>query len=275
MVRVAICFSGQPRYLEETLNNFKEKFLEPNKKHQVDIFAHFWWEDNYVGDVISRGSNVCYTKNMRDYFIKEYNPINIECSPYMKVDFPQDYEKKQHCKNMPYKDVQLCYYNGKSMFYSIKKSLQLAFEHANKENKEYDLYIRVRSDVIYDNHLNFENFIDDYLYVIDGRHAGADRLLSDTFAMGNRENIEKYSKIYDLVPKYYDNGLIHMHELLYNCLANDFKCRIRLFKFTDTHQGGWSLVRPQNHTFFYEQIDGKKASPKYMSFYSNSFSKKN
>lgn len=94
-MKIALCFSGQPRYIRESYENIKEKLLYNG--NEVDIFAHFWWNDDYIGDVISRGSSNRYTENNRELFKNLYNPVKMICEPYMKKEMATNYKNIKYC----------------------------------------------------------------------------------------------------------------------------------------------------------------------------------
>ena len=45
-MRIALCFAGQPRFIN--LMNFGNL----TDGHDVTTYAHFWWDDEYRGDML-------------------------------------------------------------------------------------------------------------------------------------------------------------------------------------------------------------------------------
>jgi len=43
-MKIAICFSGQPRLYKEGYENIKD-FINNNNEHNFDIFFHTWYDE--------------------------------------------------------------------------------------------------------------------------------------------------------------------------------------------------------------------------------------
>jgi len=262
-MKIALCFSGQPRYLREAYENIKENLM--TNEHEIDVFAHFWWQDEYVGEVISRGSSNKYTENMENYFQEMYHPVKMVCEPYIDVNTPESYKTAKYPAG-DINDAKLAYYNAKSMFYSIQQSLEYAFD----SGKEYDLYVRIRSDITLDSVFRWDTFTNNKMYVVDGRGAGHDRYLTDVFALGNLNQMRKYSRLYNYIDKYMSEQPVHMHLYLIYVLQNEEKGDITTFNLSKPGERpyrGWHLIRPQNENFFKEtQINKKEDRPSYLNY---------
>ena len=44
-MKIAFCFSGQPRDVKSTIESIKESW---SKNYKVDFFYHSWWGDNNI-----------------------------------------------------------------------------------------------------------------------------------------------------------------------------------------------------------------------------------
>ena len=49
-MEIAICFSGQPRFLNECYENIHKNLIEG---YDVDVYAHGWWDESYKGKTIT------------------------------------------------------------------------------------------------------------------------------------------------------------------------------------------------------------------------------
>ena len=41
-MKIAVCFSGQPRSLEAAYPYYKKNLFDPNPDAQIDVFCHSW-----------------------------------------------------------------------------------------------------------------------------------------------------------------------------------------------------------------------------------------
>lgn len=264
-MKIALCFSGLPRYIEESYDNIYQNLIDNNPKHQIDVYGHFWWDDSYINQIISRGNMNRYEKNMIDVFKDKFKPKKVIYEPYKKFQIPKKLEEQKEKLKMKmimtYDHIKLSYYNGKSMFYSIKESLNLALE----SEIEYDLYVRIRTDIIYESKIDWDLFNNQKLNILDGTFSGPDRLLSDILAIGNYDSMLKYSLFYDFFKKYHDTDYIHIHEYLLNVLSNDLKVNVLTFKlYSPINGNGWDFNRESSIKIAEEQFKRNLELPKYL-----------
>jgi hypothetical protein len=133
--RIAVCFSGQPRYWQESLANIK-RFFEHEYPHpelgldvETDYFIHTW--DTNSWRLPKTDHNVFEDiKHSDDEAIKEaYSPKGIIIEEYNKDRFiPRAFDP---------------------MFYSFARSMMLKREYELQHSFQYDLVIKARLDVIY------------------------------------------------------------------------------------------------------------------------------
>ena len=48
-MKIALCYSGQPRNIRDTLENHR-KYLLPSTEYEIDKFAHFWFDESQAGE---------------------------------------------------------------------------------------------------------------------------------------------------------------------------------------------------------------------------------
>ena len=61
-MKIALCFSGQPRFIKESASLIKENIIQD---YDVDVFSHLWFDEGLQQNHISMVVLV-------DGFIKEY-----------------------------------------------------------------------------------------------------------------------------------------------------------------------------------------------------------
>ena len=50
MFKIALLYSGQPRHLKEAFPNHHDTFWKPNNSYQIDVFAHMWYDEKWIGN---------------------------------------------------------------------------------------------------------------------------------------------------------------------------------------------------------------------------------
>jgi hypothetical protein len=235
MTKVALCYSGRPRNYAECLKNHQDFF--GLGQDNVDVFAHLWFDENLIGrpfrpDAPQQGSwpdhslmdwidnnwkpkKVIYEKQKDDYFRDMYFDVwNVA------------HEKLNPTPRMHPKDHQL------SMFYGIKKVMEMKQEYEKEFNFKYDYVFRIRTDFVmisnfgiienYDNkklhvsHYNPTALINQYRPGTWVEDLGIDkRYIVDIFVMGGSEVMDKYAKVYDNIPLMLESGYpMHSSDVL-------------------------------------------------------------
>tara|TARA_R100000951_G_scaffold116280_1_gene127406 strand:+ start:151 stop:918 length:768 start_codon:yes stop_codon:yes gene_type:complete len=224
--KVALCLSGQPRWFSVAGSHFIKSILS---KFDCDVFFHTWFDNNRIGEPYSGSS---WNRNTTDHYRRDtvvdlynlYNPVSFIVQPeYNVFPTPRKIEEYQQKNTLPHLGpVNNCF----SMFYSICKSLQLAFEHESNNNFKYDCVIRSRFDcaIEYDS-FNFHNLEKNTVYFTDCIRNPD--VIADYFNYGTSDSMKIYSKIYDNIDPYWneDNVLVCGEEMLTHHLRekNKFK----------------------------------------------------
>ena len=175
-MRIALCLSGQSRFVEEGYYFlFKNLFDFKN----IDVFVHTW-EDNECDKVL-------------DF----YNPISY-------IIEPQRYDITFDNKNLDYKQENANSGNfvHYSMFYSMKKSNELKLNYETENNFKYDCVIKSRFDNALLNELDVASYNLSNLnaeFILQGQ--GVTKL-SDWFLFSNSHNIDVMCMLHDKMPLY-------------------------------------------------------------------------
>ena len=133
--RIAVCFSGQPRYWKECANNIK-RFFEFHRPHpetgqpvETDYFIHTW--DTNTWRLPKTEHNVFFDEKHDDgeQIRNEFKPKSLIVENYVKDRF--------YLRSFD------------PLFYSLSRSLLLKRDYELQNNFQYDLVIKARLDVIY------------------------------------------------------------------------------------------------------------------------------
>ena len=77
-MKVALCISGQPRYLEEGYAQINKSILQ---RYSPDVFVHTWWDNSMsnkkmeLPSTLSYGRTYYWRENTIDLIKKFYNPV--------------------------------------------------------------------------------------------------------------------------------------------------------------------------------------------------------
>lgn len=151
-MRIALCFSGQPRSVETGWESLKVIF----EKNEIDVFVHTWWDDKYLDEGLEAsysGNENNIHKNTLKVIEDLYNPVSMIVDP-PKEKFDVDLNlRKERIQNYGEDHVA---YNFTSQFWSMKQSNDLKKEFENKMGFLYDVVIRARFDLYIDTFINFQ-----------------------------------------------------------------------------------------------------------------------
>ena len=193
-MKVALCISGQPRYLEEGHAQIDKNILQ---KYSPDVFVHTWWDNSMSNKkmelpaTLSYGRTYHWREDTIDLIKKFYNPVvflyepQIIFNPFNDVNYELARPSNVH-----------------SMFFSIQRSNQLKIQYERENNFSYDIVIRCRFDVdIIKFDIDLYNLSMDYVNC----YAMRDSPNSD-LAISSSKNMDIYSSIYDNFEKYRQDG---------------------------------------------------------------------
>ncbi len=184
-MKIALCLSGQSRFIEEGFNFFKKNLVNFS---ECDIFIHTW-QDNQYKKALSL-----------------YSPVSYICEP-------QKYDITLGETNIDFKQKAAGSGNfvHYSMFYSIMASNKLKIEHENQNQFKYDCVIKSRFDVALFSKLNVFDF---NLNKINSPNVcGNPKVISDWLNFSNSSNMDKHADAYYDMPEYRSKGYkIHSGE---------------------------------------------------------------
>lgn len=155
-MKIAICFSGQPRFVSECSQTILENVIQ---QYDVDVFAHLWFDDDLLNKPYKYGGDGGWehqriSPTAIEDFQRIYNPIEMKVEPscnfydpYMEEDFEVSQNRYwQGSLSEPnYMERQIK--NTLSNFYSMSESNRLKLIHEYKNRFKYDWVFKIRTDV--------------------------------------------------------------------------------------------------------------------------------
>lgn len=210
-MKIALCFSGQPRDIEIIYPIIKQTILDGN---DVDVFVHTWWDPDNLShnSVIPDRTHKTFSSDAIDKIKEFYKPKS------MMVEKPKIWKRNYEITEKQLnegpgwaRDVEgglevgkqyLCNMTN-SMFYSIMMSNLLKEQYSVENGIEYDYVVRCRFDFAPHGIINFDNLnlrSDEILCHSTGLPYG---MPHDWFAIGRTESMNAYCGIY-----YHIDGII-------------------------------------------------------------------
>lgn len=199
-MKIAICLSGQPRDLDKSLPTIKSNLIDVNKEHQIDIFAHIWFDESLIGLPFNSsqqhldGKVGCWD----EYTIDKIKTLNLKDWYYEK---PKKFTEFSNLQSPPEaKQTTLA-----SLFYSIYQANLMREFYESKEGT-YDLVIRSRFDNYFKAPVIFNDFSElckeqvvlstTFQEVRAAFPFNGSMSMDDLFAIGNSENMSKYASVF-------------------------------------------------------------------------------
>lgn len=197
-INVAICMSGHLRTYESCKQNIKTNIIDvlKNNGFHVNLFLSSWETND------SQTSPKCN--------IEEFNMYEFETSK-------QDYFLSHFSTNDYLKYPGLCcnttLSNATSGLYKIYKSYNMCRKYEYDNNIKYDIIIRMRPDIVYNNSIDIgvikECLLTDYIYMpfSHGKYNLVTKNIMDHYFLGNSNIMENimltYENINNLIQTYF------------------------------------------------------------------------
>jgi hypothetical protein len=206
MKKIAICFYGQPRKLEEGYYSIQQSFY--NKYENIDTFVHTWFDENKEKYDASTYRNIDENELKIDKKciekIKElYSPVQ------MIVDKPVSFDFTNISQSRMYKNSnQTLIYNLSNTFSQIYSKYQVGkiFEkYSQQYSIQYDIVICIRFDFLNIIPINICSLLENKIYSSpqkDNRFLIDDNLIICT----NQQLFLYYAKTFENIPHFCDDS---------------------------------------------------------------------
>lgn len=198
-MKVALCLSGQARFLETCYY----ESMKPNIIDDLnpDVFIHTWDTSNMVDQYFINGNGwVMGNKiphDLMETMISLYKPKKYIIEPQKHFE-----QNKWSDRLMPSIKSDHMY----SMFYSICESNKLKKQYEYENNFTYDWVIRIRFDMaIPSGPLNLNNLNNNYLWVATGCFDNISGYL-DSLGYSSSQIMDVYSDTFNHIDDIADNN---------------------------------------------------------------------
>lgn len=204
-MKVAVVLTGHMRMWKTVSPNFEDRIL---KKYNPDVFIHTWSDEGYC-DTSETSTKLGYYGQSPSLPMKDvseaFNALKIEIEDF------EDYNDTIIEITKGYTEHHTRPKNVYSMFGKMNRGLMMMEKHMIETGKRYDLIMRLRPDLIYNEDL--PNFDPNIFYTnIHPNHLG--RGTGDMIHVGNIISMSLFSKIIHFMPDLYrEVGYVCPHEM--------------------------------------------------------------
>lgn len=241
-MRIALCFSGQPRFVSECFDKIRANVIDFNSEHQIDVFVHTWFSEDicnkklYVNEFSSFSGDATIPIDCIDRINNLYNPksilvdapINFKPTKDIYENFIKFAITGKSDFGMPVEEFQFKKTEGLySMMYSFMKSIAQKKIYELQFGFKYDLVLKMRFDNIVNSPIDFQSFDNNTFYSQENGNKSFE--LCDWLNVGSSEIMDTFGSIFfrlETLINYSVNnfGGWSVESILKSCcLVNDIK----------------------------------------------------
>jgi hypothetical protein len=168
-MRIALCFSGQPRTFEECFPYIEDNLIKANPQYEFDMIGYF-------------------NSDKPIDFLEKYPFRSLVIEPDKPLP-NLSYQDNKYTINYPPRSKAVYF-----QLYAIQKVNNLRKLYEQENGFEYDYIVRIRPDFKYLTEVNLDFIKNDIIYLpIENDHFG----YNDRFAIGSKEVMEVYMNRFD------------------------------------------------------------------------------
>lgn len=233
-MKTALLFRGYPRHSKETFEAIYHNIIAI---YNPDVYAHFWWDDSYIGEsyLLHRLAKIKY--NWLEEFIKLYQPKNILWEPQKKFDISR-IQGGPMWNHVHWTQEEKEFYIPEvlSRIYSQAYSHQKAYELMLASNTNYDWIISIRTDISINGPLSIDFLDKNKLNCPYSNWEKENK--SDFLVAGQLKYIERFCNMYNDLEELDENltgcAYFHHHFHKYKIPSHIFHTpAIEVFRFEE------------------------------------------
>lgn len=208
-MKVALCLSGQPRFIEYGYKSIYKNLIEPNNP---DIFVHTWFDNNDANKKFRDDGNWNNNSNNKiDPFTEQkilslYKPVRYVCEPQRKFKNSQWEMEKTIEKYLSHLNKDYVVDMMHCMWYSIYQSNLIKETYKLEHDIHYDYVIRCRFDSIIPRMLICKELDPNFLWLSHDRNTP--NQLDDWFAVSSNDTMNLYSDGFNLINFLYKTSMM-------------------------------------------------------------------
>lgn len=236
-MKIALCLSGQPRFVDEVAPHILKNVCDG---YDVDVFCHFWFDEKLQTEPYKFGEcgkgewhNQRISSNAIDKVIEIYNPVSCKTEPSKqfndsKVPFQQSLERYWYgALNDPdadgfrWRTINNCL----SYFYSLNEVNKLKKEYEYANDFKYDWVVRCRTDAIIQTKIPFDLLDPEVVHYSDLQNQ-PDGMVNDWFDFGGSKQMDVFMSVFPvwqlMLEKCMNETGAWCHELMHRKMLDTF-----------------------------------------------------
>ena len=198
-MKVAFCFSGQPRDVKNTLDNILWAW---GFHQELDFFVHTWIPEK-TGTFRPDTPSDTFGDDTLEYILEKLNPKKhkFEYQIIFNKVYPDSntWPIGNPCIPNPSQNIQ-------SFFYSIQQANNLKKEYEKENNFVYDCVIRTRFDYLFTEQYDISKYDLSYLNIKNNCNH-TEYAINDHLALSNSKTIDVYSDMFNYLEECYNDGI--------------------------------------------------------------------
>jgi hypothetical protein len=191
MKRAAVCFSGHLRQFERCKENILQNLLDPlSKDYVVDVYCSIW---DLSGERPDWGEKVDFQ------VLQPLKPVMVSVHNSNRAEFLDRFRAPEW--NLQYSTFETSG-DAASMWYMVRAAHFLAEKKSSEDKFVYDLFVRARLDIVYDQPVQipaevFPGAV--YIPQFHGKFPEVTMGMMDHFAYGDQVAMKLYSSTIDSI----------------------------------------------------------------------------
>lgn len=195
-MKIAICLSGQPRFLKKCIPSLKKHLLE---KNEADLFIHTWWDSSLVNEHFD--SSIPYQHGRVGVFERDVPELIYELNPTLFIIEKPFNFNSEGLISAPTANVSSLLSN----FYSQQKSIELKRQFENDHDFIYDAVLRTRIDMYYYDSIDIKSVFRKNCFLLNAEwqterqymiQGLGDYTMDDNFVIAESKLIDIYGETY-------------------------------------------------------------------------------
>mgnify|MGYP006266847405 CR=1 FL=1 len=206
-MKIALCFSGQPRFVSECSGYIKENVI---RNYDVDVFAHLWFDEDLQTKPYKYGGNGDWVnqripQNAIENFKEIYNPVSIIVEPSRKFKNTKihfETSLKRYWSGAIDNPLEPDYQNRTinntlSYFYSLNEVNKLKKLYEYENDFKYDWVVRCRTDSIVQTKMQYKIYNPEVIN-FSGLMNQPDGMINDWFNFGGSDVMDAYMSVFSV-----------------------------------------------------------------------------
>lgn len=232
-MKIALCLSGQPRFVEKGFEGFRRNLIEQNPNCEFDIFCHTNFSPEncgqlYNGSAHNQGRTGTVDPNVLNTILELYKPIQLIVEPDVK---------EHHLPNCTINRAACCPMVQYIMIRGWSESMEMAHRHS-----VYDLYIHSRYDCLLKTPTNLEKPEPNTVYSLPLRNHPDPNIPCDWFNYFDDHTSIHYIDLYQNLDNLISQGTLACGEELFKAHFRSFQDIYKLKRIL----GESELIRDSN-----------------------------